>query len=390
MKKQTLFSVILASLFMLSIIPGVLSQTDRVKGDVTLVWNNYGQRPQNFTGNIAGDITGFMSIISDTTYDSQNPTVGLTDGDITALINGIECNGFYVGSNVDSGIDKGTFSLACDDIVYNGKLSGRAVQDSHGNYTLFNMKYDAFVINSKGVKGDKGDTGNDGIQGIQGIQGLPGTNGLNGKDGIDGINGQNGHDGLPGVQGIQGPKGDTGNTGPQGSNASIDLTPLTVRVSSIENFLALLNVYPGFNDFVLWLNSVDKCTNGAKQCNGNIAQTCSSYSWQNTSCQYGCLSGQCKSAPVVCTQGAKQCIGTISQTCNNNAWINTSCQYGCTSGICNNSPALDCNAKPHTFSCSNSYSVETGYYGSNNVCTSYAYYKKWCGSGCNTLTGLCK
>lgn len=340
--KQKLILSLLAMTFCIMAVGSVLATSTKVTGSVDLVWNNYGSYPQDLSGTISGDLTGTINVISNSLYDASSTTVGLTNGDITANIDGIDCQGVYAGSNINSGVDTGSFTLVCGDKFYNGILYGSAQQDSNGDWTIMQLTYTAFSLESTpGPKGDKGDTGE------QGLQGIPGENGKDGVDGIDGINGINGQDGSigpagpqgeQGIQGIPGVKGDTGATGPQGvpgTNATVDLNPILSRLSILEDFKAKVLTF--FTDFAGWFNQPNPCINGQYQCSGNNQQKCVNYAWVNQqTCQYGCANGVCNNPPIVCTAGQLRCLGNMTQSCNNNAWVNgTNCALGCVNGVCN-------------------------------------------------------
>jgi hypothetical protein len=353
--KNTILTITFA-LAVVFMIGNVLAQDSRVKGDVNLVWQNYGDQPQNFAGSITGDLSGTLNLIAHVDYDSANPSIGNTFADLTATINGNSCEGSATLSNINYGTDKGSFYLICGETSIDGNLYGNNAQNSSGEYTLMNLKYDAKMSNTTQIPGKDGKDGIDGTNGKDGINGNDGLPGLNGKDGLNGINGlpgAKGDQGIQGIQGLQGLKGDTGSQGIPGTNATVDLSGINSRISWIESVLNASKLYAGFNDFWVWFGSPKQCTNGALQCSGNNTQLCVNYAWTTqSSCQYGCLSGVCKSAPIP--------------------------------------PVVDCTKKAHTFSCSNSYSIESAFYGTAPTCTSYQYYQKWCGNGCNTLTGLCK
>jgi len=62
MNKQILItSLVIMSFCMMGM---VLADTGRVKGDVNLVWNNYGSYPQDLSGSISGDLSGSINVVS--------------------------------------------------------------------------------------------------------------------------------------------------------------------------------------------------------------------------------------------------------------------------------------------------------------------------------------
>ncbi len=78
------------------------------------------------------------------------------------------------------------------------------------------------------------------------------------------------------------------------------------------------------------------CTDGEKRCDGSWVQKCSGGSWlYDESCDQGCESGACKVSKV-CEDGAKQCSGAFVQTCEGGEWKTaaSACENGCTEGEC--------------------------------------------------------
>lgn len=424
MKKQNILIAILAITLVFTV-GSVLAQDTRVRGDANLVWQNYGSQPQHFSGSVSGDLTGTLDLIATVDYDSENPTIGNTFADLTATINGVDCQGSATLSNVNSGTDKGYFYLICGDFSVDGNLYGKNAQDENGDWTLFNIKYDAKMSNTtqipgpQGIQGEQGLPGKDGIDGANGLNGVDGKDGLPGKDGINGqdgaigpqgpkgdqgeqgIQGLKGDTGERGIQGIPGPKGDTGLIGPQGQPG----TPCdNSRLVVLEDFKTQVLAYPGFSDFVAWLNSQDRCTNNQLRCSGNNAQKCVNYVWVTQSaCQYGCENGNCKPAPFVCTSGTKQCSGSIPQTCVNNAWVNgADCgSLGCLNGVCNQPVPIKEDCTKIKYTCNGRYSIGTSNIGcqaGQGTLTSCNLGKcipnsrpimVYCGRGCNTSTGRC-
>ena len=79
------------------------------------------------------------------------------------------------------------------------------------------------------------------------------------------------------------------------------------------------------------------CTEGAKQCSGNLLQVCANNAWTTSeTCANGCENNACKpSASTTCTEGAKQCSGNLLQVCANNAWTTSeTCANGCENNAC--------------------------------------------------------
>ena len=82
------------------------------------------------------------------------------------------------------------------------------------------------------------------------------------------------------------------------------------------------------------------CTEGAKQCSGNLLQVCANNAWTTSeTCANGCENNACKpSASTTCTEGAKQCSGNFLQVCANNAWTTSeTCANGCENNACKSS-----------------------------------------------------
>ena len=82
------------------------------------------------------------------------------------------------------------------------------------------------------------------------------------------------------------------------------------------------------------------CTEGAKQCSGNLLQVCANNAWTTSeTCANGCENNACKpSASTTCTEGAKQCSGNLLQVCANNAWTTSeTCANGCENNACKSS-----------------------------------------------------
>ena len=83
--------------------------------------------------------------------------------------------------------------------------------------------------------------------------------------------------------------------------------------------------------------SITTCTEGAKQCSGNLLQVCANNAWTTSeTCANGCENNACKpSASTTCTEGAKQCSGNLLQVCANNAWTTSeTCANGCENNAC--------------------------------------------------------
>ena len=83
--------------------------------------------------------------------------------------------------------------------------------------------------------------------------------------------------------------------------------------------------------------SITTCTEGAKQCSGNLLQVCTNNAWTTSeTCANGCENNACKpSASTTCTEGAKQCSGNLLQVCANNAWTTSeTCANGCENNAC--------------------------------------------------------
>ena len=83
--------------------------------------------------------------------------------------------------------------------------------------------------------------------------------------------------------------------------------------------------------------SITACTEGAKQCSGNLLQVCANNAWTTSeTCANGCENNACKpSASTTCTEGAKQCSGNLLQVCANNAWTTSeTCANGCENNAC--------------------------------------------------------
>ena len=83
--------------------------------------------------------------------------------------------------------------------------------------------------------------------------------------------------------------------------------------------------------------SITTCTEGAKQCSGNLLQVCANNAWTTSeTCANGCENNACKPlASTTCTEGAKQCSGNLLQVCANNAWtISETCANGCENNAC--------------------------------------------------------
>ena len=83
--------------------------------------------------------------------------------------------------------------------------------------------------------------------------------------------------------------------------------------------------------------SITTCTEGAKQCSGNLLQVCANNAWTTSeTCANGCENNACKpSASTTCTEGAKQCSGNLVQVCVNFAWTTSeTCANGCENNAC--------------------------------------------------------
>ncbi|MFH0836534.1 MAG: PGF-pre-PGF domain-containing protein, partial [Candidatus Aenigmatarchaeota archaeon] len=92
------------------------------------------------------------------------------------------------------------------------------------------------------------------------------------------------------------------------------------------------SITPGLSYFAIGGESVVECADGMR-CSVNQLEECVNSKWVvKESCQYGCVDGVCKSAPVgvlECTEG-KRCLYSELQKCVNNKWVNSeSCAYGC-------------------------------------------------------------
>ena len=71
------------------------------------------------------------------------------------------------------------------------------------------------------------------------------------------------------------------------------------------------------------------CTPGAKQCSGNVPQTCGATGWQSgTECPFLCSGGTCVGT---CKPGATKCTVDLLETCDNTGeWGKpTQCEFGC-------------------------------------------------------------
>ena len=87
------------------------------------------------------------------------------------------------------------------------------------------------------------------------------------------------------------------------------------------------------------------CTEGAKQCSGNLLQVCANNAWTTSeTCANGCENNACKpSASTTCTEGAKQCSGNLLHVCANNAWTTSeTCVNGCENNACKPSASTTC------------------------------------------------
>lgn len=357
------------------VLPIALADNTRVSGDISLVWSNAYDRPQQFVGTVTGDLAGDITLTTNTDYDATASNVGVTwSDDVELITDDYACEGFYAGSNVNAGRNAGIFSLACDDgNLIQGQMHG--VNDAVGNMEI---SYSGLIITPtpgpQGLPGADGLNGLDGVNGVDGqdgLNGIDGTNGadgadgksayqswldlgytgsesdfidfitgpagpagndgLNGADGVNGINGLNGVDGAPGLDGqdgingldgAQGPKGDTGLTGPQGEQGIQGLKGDT------GNTGATGAVGP----------------QGPAGTPANVTQINSMLSALNfllgNTCQYGFnwTSFSCNGAPYVCTANALTCSGNNQMKCVANAWtVNQVCTNGCnvSSNSCN-------------------------------------------------------
>lgn len=383
MKKRIciLFSAIIC------LMPLAFAETTRVNGDIDLTWANAYARPQEFSGDISGDLAGQITLTSTTDYDTSSIHIGATWSDNVRLDlnDGVICEGVYGGNTVNDGRNVGTFLLSCDDSsTINGMMHG--VNDAYGNMDL---KYSGLKIvvrdGEKGEQGIKGDKGNDGINGIDGKDGAKGDQGIPGEQGIQGIQGEKGQDGINGLdgakgeQGIQGEKGDTGLQGIKGDKGDqgepTDVTPILTRLTSLENKdvsqdLEITNLwtddnnkwdaihslqaavnpivlvidasrqYSGFNDFWTWYNSPKECTANQNKCEGNDRYKCVNYAWAiDKTCEYGCSNGECNPKPkencyhkedefLRCEGNYKALYTTYSGQCKSGHGTSSSCDIG--------------------------------------------------------------
>lgn len=313
---------------MLLLLPIAFAAQTRVDGDIALNWDNAYNRPQQFSGEVTGDLVGDISLTSNTDYDTSSTHVGVTWSDdvLLELDEDVDCEGFYGGSNVNDGRNVGTFTLSCDDESFiQGMMYG--VNDAYGN---MNLHYSGLRITAldgeqgiQGEKGDKGDTGETGLQGIQGEQGLQGD------------------------KGDVGPKGDTGEC--------------TCDMTEINNIIDGSKAYSLFDGFWLWYYSPQECELDEKdKCVGDEIYYCDNYEWvSGGTCPYGCADGKCNPPPK------DNCLTKPSDYYCMNSYYSVEKDYnGCQSGH------------------GTSTSCDIGY---------CSYVKKYtiCSKGCDTVTGKC-
>lgn len=323
----------------LLLLPIAFATQSRVEGDISLTWSNAVERPQQFTGTVTGDLVGDITLESNTDYDTTATNVGVTwSKNIVLTLSDNVCNGFFIGANVNAGRDGGMFQLSCDNgDMISGMMYG--VNDANGN---MNLKYSAFVITpTPGAKGDKGDKGDTGEQGIQGLQG---------EQGIQGIQGEKGEQGLQGLQGLQGIQGESGTPANVTEIALIkeeiaklwsDDADKWTAIHSLEQ--EIIKVKTSIIDLRLYVD------NGLfDNCNTMDASTCSSTSitaFKNYYCALG------MGTDTQCKKG--QCLSKTTFT---------QCTYGCDNGNCKLPTYENCNALPHTSTCTGTSVINYDYY----------------------------
>jgi len=316
--------LILAIVLMVCLLPAAFADMESVEGTGVLSWTNYPDRPQNFNGTIAGNLSGTISLVSNTYYDTVCTAVGVTDAKVTAHFDTLgDCIGTYSGANVNQGQNSGHFILECDgEVQVSGSMFG--VNTELGG---INLNYNAFVITpTPGPKGDTGDTGATGADGKDGAPGVAGytpVKGVNYFDGINGTNGINGtmpvkgvdyFDGINGTNGAKGIKGDKGDSivGPPGADGKDGKDGICMN----------------------------ECGQAFENCNSKDFQSCSGNSVFGK--DYRCKPGF--GADTMCLVGG--CTYTS---------ISDSCKWGCTDGACTSRPTEDCTTNVDTYVCYGTY-----------------------------------
>ncbi|MBQ9395215.1 MAG: hypothetical protein IJU23_06820 [Proteobacteria bacterium] len=78
---------------------------------------------------------------------------------------------------------------------------------------------------------------------------------------------------------------------------------------------------------------VEKCTDGAKRCNGESLESCAGGVWTALPCTGKCVedngSFTCAEAPGKCTDGAKRCNGESLESCVGGVWTALPCTGKC-------------------------------------------------------------